>query len=143
VGDVAMRSLTWCGSCSLRGLTNVVIRRFGSGGGMERYSAAWAEKVRMGSNISNAEEPPRGPLPEEHDLGEGVADFANWLDRYEDVSVVQAVVSVALAASGLVLVHRLAKGTVNEPWFTPRELPHLEKDLPFGRETTYVTPRSQ
>lgn len=118
-------------ACSLmkRSGAMFVPRRYGSGG-MEMNCARWSERVREMSNIETVDDPPTAPLPEEHDLGDGFSDFSNFIDKYEEVSMRQAGVSLVLALGGLYGVYRLAKSANNEPYFVPRTMPYIDQDLP-------------
>lgn len=88
--------------------------------------------MRSESNIETREDPPREPLHENHEAGEGESDFSNWVDKNEDVSFGQAVTGMGLGFGflyGVFLISRRDSRT-KPPTFTLRELPTYESDFP-------------
>lgn len=106
--------------------------RHASSGETPLYSARWSRIMRSESNIETMEDPPRAPLPECHEAGEGVSDFSNWVDKHEDVSLNQALIGLALVSSFVYGIHRLSQRDrrTKTPAFTLRELPTVYDDIP-------------
>lgn len=95
-------------------------------------SARWSEQVRLESNVVAVDDPPTAPLSEDHDIGDGVCDFANWFDKGEDISTAQAVFGLGSALGFCYTIYKVAvRNAENKPAeFTLRELPSLASDIP-------------
>lgn len=108
------------------------VRHGSSGGAPTQLSAQWAAQMRSESNILTPDDPPTAPLPESHELGEGQADFCNYVDKYEDVSTVQAVTGLGSMLLFTYGVYKFATKQAREstPVFTRREFPHAQEDFP-------------
>lgn len=106
--------------------------RFGSSGAPEVYSTKWVRAVRGESNVHSPEDPPTAPLSDHHDTHVGSSDFANWLDRHEDVSLNQALAGFGCGLLFLYGMYRLAAydRRTKTPEFTLRDLPTVREDIP-------------
>lgn len=95
-------------------------------------SARWTEQTRRESGLVFVDDPPTAPLSEDHEIGAGKCDFANWFDKGEDVSTGQAVSGLAFALGLSYCVYRTAVAQANSKKgeFTLREVPFLERDIP-------------
>ncbi|CAN8065491.1 unnamed protein product [Agarophyton chilense] len=103
-------------------------------------SSRWAETIRAQSNIDTLEDPPTRPLPEQHELGEGVSDFSNWLEKHEDVSSAEAVGGF-LGIMGLCFaIHQYATSRVKngQSTFTLREFPTVQTSMPTWNGASLV-----
>lgn len=108
------------------------LRHGSSGGAPTQLSARWAETIRSESNIATPDDPPSAPLHETHELGEGQSDFANYVDKYEDVSTMQAVTGLGTMLLFTFGIYKYATKRSREstPLFTRREFPHVREDFP-------------
>lgn len=95
-------------------------------------SARWTEQTRRESGLVFADDPPTAPLSEDHEIGAGVCDFANWFDKGEDVSTAQAVSGLGFALGLSYTIYRVAtaQADAKQGEFTLREIPFLERDIP-------------
>lgn len=112
---------------------HLVLSRSGSSGvGPPQFSHRWAEQVRSESNILTVDDPPTAPLPENHEAGDGIADFSNFVDKNEDVSTGQAVVGLGSMLLFSYGIYKYATYSAKKapPLFTRREFPNVEKDFP-------------
>lgn len=97
--------------------------------------ARWSNAVRAQSKVTAPDDPPTAPLPEHHEI-EGQCDFSNYIDRYPDVSLNQAVLSFGVAMGILYGTYQWAKhvAETGPAKFTRREFPTVESDIPhFSR----------
>lgn len=88
--------------------------------------------MRSESNILTVDDPPTAPLSENHESGDGVADFSNFVDKNEDVSTGQAVTGLGSMLLLTYGIYKYATYSANKvpPLFTRREFPNAEKDFP-------------
>lgn len=119
-------------SLFVRNASRAVQVRFGSSGAPEVYSTKWVRAVRAESNILSPEDPPRAPLSDHHDTHVGSSDFANWVERHNDVSLNEAVLGVG---SGLLFFYGIYRFAAYDqktktPDFVKRDLPTVENDIP-------------
>lgn len=103
-------------------------------------SPRYARAIRAESNIDTAQDPPTAPLPENHEAGDGISDFSNWLDKHEDVSTVQAVTGLAGMLSFCYATYRYSiyRAENSDPTFTRREFPTVKNYLPTWDEAKDV-----
>ncbi|PXF49744.1 hypothetical protein BWQ96_00396 [Gracilariopsis chorda] len=99
-------------------------------------SPRWSRAVRAQSNIDTAQDPPTAPLPEQHELGEGVSDFSNWVEKHEDVSSAEAVGGFVFIMGVCYAIHQYAVNRTksSDPTFTRREFPTVQTYLPTWKE---------
>lgn len=104
-----------------------------SASGEAWMSPRWSELTRKQSGILSSDEPPTAPLSEDHDIGDGECDFANWFDKGEDISMSQAVTGLGLALGFCYSVYKISvRNADSRPGrFTLRELPTLAGDIPY------------
>lgn len=95
-------------------------------------SARWTEQTRRESGLTFVDDPPTAPLSEDHEIGAGVCDFANWFDKGEDVSTGQALGGLGFALGLSYCIYRtaVAQASAKPGEFTLREIPFLERDIP-------------
>lgn len=100
----------------------------------EWMPAKYSNDVRAASRVVEVDEPPTAPLTENHDFGEGVCDFSNFVDKHEDTSLGSAAVGLASFFGFLTAIYwgGQAAGANTRDLFTRRELPYLDKDCPQG-----------
>ncbi|GAB0496289.1 hypothetical protein MMPV_007601 [Pyropia vietnamensis] len=94
----------------------------------------YSNDVRAASRVVEVDEPPTAPLSENHDVGEGVCDFSNFVDKHQDTSLSSAAVGLASFVGFLTAVYwgGQATGASTRDLFTRREFPYLDKDFPQG-----------
>lgn len=95
------------------------------------YSKRWVDIVRSESNIVTVDDPPTAPLSENHEVGDGVSDFSNWIEQHNDVSDVQALTGLGtiLAFCAGVFYVSTTRANNSTPLFTLREFPYVENDF--------------
>ncbi len=95
-------------------------------------SRRWSEQTRVESGLKAIDDPPTAPLSEDHDIGDGVCDFANWFDKGEDISTSQAVLGLGSALAFCFGIYQIAVyNTEHSPSrFTLRETPTMANDFP-------------
>lgn len=98
------------------------------------YPVKYANDVRAASRVVAVDEPPTAPLGENHDFGDGVCDFSNFVDKHEDTNVVSAAAGLASFVGLLTAVYWAgqAHAAGTRDLFTRREFPYLDKDFPLG-----------
>ena len=113
------------------------VHQISRSGSTASVSARWSNIVRSESNIDTPEDPPTKPLPEQHEVGEGVSDFSNWVEKHEDVSSAQAFGGLAfiLACMYGIYSYSTSQAAKRTPRFTLREAPALENSIPTYRTT--------
>lgn len=95
-------------------------------------SRRWVEQTRREAGLVTIDDPPNAPLSADHDIGDGVCDFANWFDKGKDVSTSQALVGLGSALGFCLFVYKSAVGRAERTsgTFTLRETPSLANDFP-------------
>ena len=97
------------------------------------HSAEWSNKIRARSKVYTVDDPPTAPLPEEHEI-EGEADFCNYVEKHDDVSMNQVLGSLAIAFGLMFGFYKIAPRGCPEPEFTLKEYPGMEKEIPIANE---------
>lgn len=95
-------------------------------------SRRWSEQTRAESGLVAIDDPPTSPLSPDHDIGDGVCDFANWFDKGTDISTSQAVLGLGTALGFCYAIYRKAVSDAanSTPQFTTREVPSSANDIP-------------
>lgn len=96
--------------------------------------AKYSNDVRAASRVVAVDDPPTAPLSENHDFGDGVCDFSNFVDKHEDTGVGSAAAGLATFVGVLTAVYwgGQASAAGTRDLFTRREFPYLDKDFPQG-----------
>jgi hypothetical protein len=103
-------------------------------------SARWSNLMRAQSKSTTPDDPPTAPLPECHEI-EGQADFSNYIDKYSDTSLTQAITGLGfmLGVCYGLYVAATARSRSTPPLFTLREHPNTSADLPTAERYHIVT----
>uniref|UniRef100_A0A7S0ZCS3 Uncharacterized protein n=1 Tax=Timspurckia oligopyrenoides TaxID=708627 RepID=A0A7S0ZCS3_9RHOD len=94
------------------------------------FSARWSRKMREDFGNTTVDDPPTGPLPEEHEL-EGYSDWSNWYDTHPDTPSIDVLYAMVLFFGPAYLIYLFSKWrgrkVFESPSFTLNCIPYDEQ----------------